>query len=118
MPPRKTRTDQVQNPAEIQEQAQADILRRLAALREEKAQEAAEREEAARERAEQKEQLDAVQQQLCGVAVFPHTQRRLSSPDRITSNLARGWAVITSCVTFLIIIILSHHDTFGNHIIT
>ena len=60
MPPRKTRPEQVQNPAELQEQAQADILRRLAALREEKAQEAEERETAARERAEQKEQLDAV----------------------------------------------------------
>jgi hypothetical protein len=50
--------------------------------------------------------------------VFPRTQRRLSSPERVPSYSARGWAVFTPCITFLIIFILSHHDTIGNHIIT
>jgi hypothetical protein len=47
--------------------------------------------------------------------VFPRTQRRLSSPERVPSYSARGWAVFTPCITFLIIFILSHHDTIGNH---
>jgi hypothetical protein len=80
MPPRKPRTEQVQNPAEIQEQAQADILRRLALLREEKAQEAVEREAAARERAEQKAQLDAVQQQLAALTVSLSALAPANSP--------------------------------------